>query len=196
MHAIARLFAAGLCAAAAASAVQAQTRSVQPRANVIPSASARAAQAAPQPSGLRPVFPAGVSSGSGAVVSTDRVAASTATAPAVTDTIATTTGAALVTPAELPSIDNPTNANAAAAAATTVLGAGATVRGPGQTTGGAGGCSATDVARSFYFADANHDGELSRAEAGRLSIRSMTFEEMDRNFDGIISRFEYDDSVR
>jgi hypothetical protein len=88
------------------------------------------------------------------------------------------------------------DANAAAAAATTVMGAGATARGPGQATGGAGGFSATDIARSFYFADANHDGELTRSEAGRLSIRSLSFEEMDRNYDGIISRFEYDDSVR
>ncbi|MFI4926619.1 MAG: hypothetical protein ACHP7E_02890 [Burkholderiales bacterium] len=61
---------------------------------------------------------------------------------------------------------------------------------------GAGGYSATDVARSFFFADANHDGELTRAEFRRLSILTMPFEQMDRNFDGVISRFEYEDSVR
>ncbi|NNU44707.1 hypothetical protein [Ramlibacter montanisoli] len=53
-----------------------------------------------------------------------------------------------------------------------------------------------DIARSFFFADANHDGDLTRAEARRLSIGTMSFEEMDRNFDGLISRFEYEDSLR
>ena len=46
------------------------------------------------------------------------------------------------------------------------------------------------------MAEGNKDGELTRAEASRLSISTMTFEEMDRNFDGIITRFEYSDSVR
>ena len=67
---------------------------------------------------------------------------------------------------------------------------------PARRLGGAGGFSATDTARSFFFADANKDGELTRAEAARLSISTMSFEEMDRNFDGVITRFEYSDSVR
>jgi hypothetical protein len=70
------------------------------------------------------------------------------------------------------------------------------VRGPSQGADGAGGFAAADAARSFFFADANHDGELSRAEAARLSIATMSFEQMDRNFDGVISRFEYQDSLR
>jgi hypothetical protein len=218
MLAFSRLaFAAALCTLAAATAVHAQQR-VRPATNVIPSAAARAAQSAPRPTGLTPTFPAGVSSGSGAAVSTDPIAASTTpiapaaigvpplTSPRIPaelppagtttttltppTTVVTTPGGIVTTPGTTPF--NP----AAAAAATTVLGAGATVRGPGQAVGGAGGFSATDTARSFFFADANHDGDLTRAEFGRLSISTMTFEEMDRNFDGIISRFEYDDSVR
>jgi len=77
-----------------------------------------------------------------------------------------------------------------------VMGAGATVRGPAQDLGGAGGFSAHDLARSFFFADANKDGELTRAEAARLSISNLPFEEMDRNFDGVITRFEYEDTLR
>jgi hypothetical protein len=81
---------------------------------------------------------------------------------------------------------------------TAVLGAsGGLVAGPAQYgAAGAGGFAAADTARSFFFADGNHDGELTRAEARRLSIVTMSFEEMDRNFDGVISRFEYDDSVQ
>jgi hypothetical protein len=197
MHAVFRYLAAGLCAAAAASAVQAQTRSVAPAANTVPSASARAAQSAPSPSGLRPIFPAGISSGSGASVSRDPIAASTSPIPAfgTADTTGgVTTGSTNTLTPELPSFGavNTTTLGAAAAA-----GAGNTVRGPGQrVAGGAGGFSSVDQARSFFFADANHDGELTRAEAARLSIMTMGFEEMDRNFDGVISRFEYDDSLR
>lgn len=191
MPALTRLLLAGFCAAAAASAVQAQSR-LGHVANTPPPASSQSSQAAPQPGGLRPVFPAGVTSGSGAAVSTDPVAATTAPTPPSTSptpspgtpTTPTGGGGRTLVP------------DVAVVPATNVLGAGATVRGPAQSVGGAGGFNATDVARSFFFADANHDGELTRAEAARLSILTLTFEEMDRNFDGIISRFEYEDSVR
>jgi hypothetical protein len=193
MHPLARLCAAGLCAVAVCS-VQAQVRSVRPATNTAPSASTRAAQAAPT-SGLRPVFPAGVNSGSGARTSQDPVAAAAAPVPASSarpGTIGGTTigGGGLIP--ELPSVDN-----GAASSATQVLGAGPSVPGPSQTlNSGAGGFSATDLARSWYFADANHDGDLTRAEAGRLSIAPLNFEQMDRNFDGVISRFEYEDATR
>lgn len=196
MHPVIRYLAAGLCAAAAASAVQAQTRSVAPATNTIPSANARAAQSAPSPAGLRPIFPAGISSGSGAAVSRDPIAASTSPispfgSPVTNIGAVDTTGTSTPLTPELPNFG---------AVNTTVLGgsgAGNTVRGPGQRiAGGAGGFSAVDQARSFIFADANRDGELTRAEAGRLSIMTMGFEEMDRNFDGVITRFEYDDSLR
>ena len=199
MHALTRLLAAGVCAACAASAVLAQTRQVAPRTATAPSASTRAATAAPQPGGLRPIFPAGVNSGSGAAVSSDPVAASTSPIPAGTSTATTTTttapGGGRV-PSEL--LPSDTNVGAVTTAPNTaVLGAGATAPGPAQWgAGGAGGFAAVDTARSFLSADANHDGQLTRAEARRLSISTMSFEEMDRNFDGVITRFEYEDSVR
>ena len=195
MHPFLRLFAVGLCVAAAASAVQAQTRrGVAGVPNPQPSASARTALAAPNPAGLRPMFPAGITSGSGARVSTDPIAADAAPVPATSAStgaaVSPTTGGAIrpgVPPLDI----------TAAAAATQVLGAGPTVPGPSQSlNSGAGGYNATDLARSFFFADSNHDGDLTRAEAGRLAIAPLSFEQMDRNFDGVISRFEYEDATR
>lgn len=191
MHAFVRLFAAGLCAAAACAA-QAQVRSVQPAPNRIPDVSAGTARAAPDPSGLQPRFPAGVSSGSGARVSTDPIARDAAPVPPSSagrsgGGAGGGVGGGVVVRPDLP--PGPVN--------TTVLGAGTSVRGPGERLeGGAGGFSAVDEARSFFFADADHDGELTRAEAGRLSIMTLSFEEMDRNYDQVISRFEYEDSLR
>ncbi|MDB5898928.1 MAG: hypothetical protein JWP41_2530 [Ramlibacter sp.] len=191
MHALSRLVALGVVAASGAT-VQAQVARVHPSASSAPSASARAATAAPNPAGLRPVFPAGITSGSGAAVSTDPVAANAAGSTGITPPGSPVTGSTTV-PAELLPVDG----TLVVPATNVVGGAGSSVRGPGQRpAGGAGGFSATDQARSFYFADANHDGELTRAEAARLSISTMSFEEMDRNFDGIISRFEYEDSLR
>ncbi|HEY8358359.1 MAG TPA: hypothetical protein VIL30_12955, partial [Ramlibacter sp.] len=73
---LSRLAVAGAVALLAVTTAQAQQRSVRPAANTAtPTASARAAQAAPNPAGLRPQFPAGLTSGSGAIVSGDPVAA-------------------------------------------------------------------------------------------------------------------------
>ena len=197
MHAVSRYLAAGLFAVASASAVHAQSRSVQAVPNPMPSAAQRAAQSAPSPAGLRPVFPAGITAGSGARVSRDPIAASTAPIAPFGSTVTTTAGSVDVNGAIIPELPVFGTANTTMLGAGAVAGAANTVRGPGQrVAGGAGGFSAVDQARSFYFADANHDGELTRAEAARLSIMTMTFEEMDRNFDGIISRFEYEDSLR
>jgi len=217
MLASTRLAAALVCALAAASAVHAQTTRapsrVQPATNVVPSAAARIAQTAPRPTGLVSTFPAGITSGSGAAVATNPIAQSTSTIPAVGSTLANTTPfPGTLPPSELPAgtpgflvpgtttIVTPgvgvTTPAVTAAVATNVMGAGATVRGPGQSVGGAGGFNATDQARSFFFADGNHDGDITRAEFGRLSISTMTFEEMDRNYDGVVSRFEYEDSMR
>lgn len=63
-------------------------------------------------------------------------------------------------------------------------------------TAAAGPISSVDIARSFLGADANRDGELTRAEAARLTIFPVPFEEMDLDRDGILSRSEYDDGVR
>jgi glucose/arabinose dehydrogenase len=66
------------------------------------------------------------------------------------------------------------------------MGAGPAIRGP---------LSAVDIARAFLDADTNHDGQLSRAEAQRLSIPlGASFDDLDRDHDGVLSRFEYQDA--
>ena len=62
--------------------------------------------------------------------------------------------------------------------------------------GGAAGFTPLQIAQSFMGADTNRDGELTRGEALRLTIAPYSFEEMDNNHDGILSRSEYEDSVR
>jgi hypothetical protein len=66
----------------------------------------------------------------------------------------------------------------------------------GPVSGPAGNYTPLQIAQSFLGADANHDGELTRAEFQHLTIKPYTFEEMDRDHDGIVTRFEYDDAVR
>lgn len=193
MHALPRFLALGAMAVAASAALAAgQVRSVQAAPSSSPSAAQRAAAAAPNPAGLRPPLPAGLTDGSGAAVATDPVAANNAiTRPAATSgTSGTTVAGPVFNPGS-------TTIDTTAQAATTVLGAGATVPGPSQdVNAGAGGYSAVDLARSFYMADANHDGELTPAEFNRLTIRPMGFQQMDRDFDGVISRFEFEDATQ
>lgn len=197
MNAITRLLAVGICAAAAASAANAQVRQLSRGISAPRPATNTTAPSAPNPAGLRPIFPAGISSGSGAAVSSDPIAASTSPIAPAGSATPPTTGNGNLPPSELPSPDGNFTGNITNLPNTAVLGAGATVPGPAQrANSGAGGFSAVDIARSFFFADANHDGDLTRAEARRLSIGTMSFEEMDRNYDGQISRFEYEDSLR
>jgi hypothetical protein len=59
-----------------------------------------------------------------------------------------------------------------------------------------GPVTAVQVARMFLQADADGDGLLSRAEALRLPFVTMTFEDMDTNRDGSVSRSEYEASLR
>ena len=81
--------------------------------------------------------------------------------------------------------------------ATNTMGASAGAPGPAQNVpAGSSGYSALQLAQSFRTADANLNGELTRAEALRLSIMPLSFEEMDRNKDGVLSRSEYEDGVR
>jgi hypothetical protein len=192
MHALPRFLALSALALAASAALAAgQVRSVQPAPSSAPSAAQRAAAAAPKPGGLRPPLPAGLTDGSGAAVATDPVAANNAI------TRAPAAGGTTGTPAAGP-VFNPgsTTIDTTAQAATTVLGAGATVPGPSQdVNAGAGGYNAVDLARSFYMADANHDGELTAAEFSRLTIHPLGFQQTDRDFDGVISRFEFDDAT-
>lgn len=237
---LAAALAVALFAAGAAQAQQ--SGSVRGAANASPSATARTAQAAPKPGGLRPLFPAGITSGSGASQSTDRIARTTApvTAPTTSRTTTTTTAdttgqppgtvtrvvdadgtvtttvvnadgtMTVTTSTGTPIVPAPgftTGGGVAAGATTTYDGAAATtvlggpaagfVAGPPQFIPGGGlGFSAVDIARSFIGADANRDGELTRTEARRLAIAGMSFEEMDRNYDGVVSRSEYEDGLR
>lgn len=90
---------------------------------------------------------------------------------------------------------NPDAASDVRTPETNVLGAAAAYS--GVVYGGAPGAwSTVDIARSFLLADTNRDGELTRAEAQRLSIAPYSFDEMDWNHDGILSRFEYEDATR
>jgi hypothetical protein len=81
---------------------------------------------------------------------------------------------------------------------TTAMGAGGygVPPGPQYLSTGPAPYTALQIAQSFLGADANRDGELTRAEARRLSIMPSSFEEMDRDHDGILTRSEYEDAVR
>ena len=136
----------------------------------------------PSPAGLASQFPAGLPSPLQSPAGLPSPTAPNLASPA--------------TPAGSPPID------AGVAPQTSVLGA------PGyggvsavRSSPGAGAVSgvaytALQIAQSFLGADANRDGELTRAEAQRLTIMPYSFEEMDRNHDGILTRFEYEDGVR
>jgi hypothetical protein len=50
------------------------------------------------------------------------------------------------------------------------------------------------IRQSFDRADANGDGQLTRAEAQRLAILPHSFEDMDLNKDGVVTRAEYEAS--
>lgn len=65
----------------------------------------------------------------------------------------------------------------------------------GMTRPTSGAYTAVDVARSFLLADIDRDGDLSRAEATRLSVMPLSFEEMDANHDDTLTRSEYEDAL-
>ncbi|MCG2594536.1 EF-hand domain-containing protein [Ramlibacter sp. XY19] len=174
---LSRLAAALSLALLATTSVYAQRAQVAPSAAPKASPSAIVNQSSPNPAGLRPLLPSGLTAGSGAAVATDP---NIAAAAPISDVGSSMPGSDAVN----------------AAAATTVMGAGGS-RGPAQYLGsGNPGFSAIDIARSFITADGNRDNELTEAEARRLSISMMSFQEMDRNFDGRVSRSEYEDSLR
>jgi len=66
----------------------------------------------------------------------------------------------------------------------------------GPVSGPAGSYTPLQIAQSFLGADANHDGDLTRAEFQHLTIKPYTFEEMDADHDGIVTRSEYENAVR
>jgi hypothetical protein len=79
---------------------------------------------------------------------------------------------------------------------TAVMGAGGEPNGPQALSSGPGPYTALQLAESFLRADANRDGGLSRAEFQRLTIAPASFEEMDRDHNGVVTRSEYDDGSR
>lgn len=188
MHRYALLLAAGLVAAAAAPAAFAQATVNR---TMSPSTSSFAATRTPSQAGRVPIRPDGSVGFTGTLPSVSGSSGSPG---------ATGTGGALVPGAGVPATGGGVigfPAEIVTGPNTTVLGAGASVPGPTQyLNSGAGGFSAIDIAKSFYIADANHDGVLTPAEARRLSIVTQAFEVMDRDFDGLISRAEYEESLR
>jgi hypothetical protein len=52
--------------------------------------------------------------------------------------------------------------------------------------------TAEQIRQAFDLADSNSDGQLSRAEAQRLSILPHSFEDLDQNKDGVLGRGEYE----
>ena len=64
-----------------------------------------------------------------------------------------------------------------------------------QTMGG-GPLTSLQISQLFAQADADNDGLLTRAEALRLPLVTMSFDDMDTNRDGVVSRSEYDASLR
>ena len=79
---------------------------------------------------------------------------------------------------------------------TAAMGAGGIANASRVVPSGAGPYTALQLAESFQRADANRDGELSRAEFQRLTIAPASFEEMDRDHNGIVTRSEYEDGTR
>ena len=54
--------------------------------------------------------------------------------------------------------------------------------------------NAAQARQAFDLADGNSDGQLSRQEAQSLVILPRSFEDMDQNKDGVISRAEFEAS--
>jgi hypothetical protein len=189
MHRYALLLAAGVAAAAAAPGAFAQATINRTQSAA---ASSFSATRTPSQAGRVPVRPDGSVGFTGTLPSISGSSGSPG---------ATGTGGAFVPGAGTPAVIGVGGGTVPVEVVngpnTAVLGAGATVPGPTQyLNSGAGGFSAIDIAKSFYIADANHDGVLTEAEARRLTIQSQSFQQMDRDFDGTISRAEYEESLQ
>lgn len=166
--AIALVLAAGASLAQTAGRVRGATQPTAPAAAARPatSPSGLPAPSTTNPAGLNSQFPAGL-----------------------TGAEATATNGSIIAGPDAAPVDP--------GAGTQVMGGAGGVPASRRSTGpGSGGFTAQQVAQSFLGADANRDGELTRGEAQRLSIAPYSFEEMDLNKDGIITRFEYEDGVR
>lgn len=169
------------------SQAQSSTRSVrpaaQPRAPVL--APGAVGSGAPSPAGLASPIPnpAGLTSRFPAGLPPPPVDTTQAPSTDVTEAPPATSGGG-----RAPAVDG-------APPQTSVMGYGAAA-GPLPSGVGRGPYTALQVAQSFLGADGNRDGDLTRAEAQRLTLAPYAFEEMDRNHDGILTRFEYEDAMR
>lgn len=52
--------------------------------------------------------------------------------------------------------------------------------------------TAQQIREAFELADADSNGELTRAEIQRAAILPRSFEDMDQNKDGVVTRAEYE----
>jgi hypothetical protein len=149
----------------------------------------------PKPAGLPSRFPAGlpetgIMGNAGTPVGVPPATPGTTTTG---DTGGTTSGSGVdtsgtgVTPV-------PTMTGAGTSAAGLAYAGAAAPQGP--VSGPAGNYTALQVAQSFLGADANHDGDLTRAEFQHLTIKPYSFEEIDADHDGIVTRSEYENAVR
>jgi hypothetical protein len=190
---VSRLGCALLLAAAAAASHAQTSRKIQSVPQ--PAAPTNAATLGlPKPAGLPSQFPAGLpetgvmgSSGTPIGVAPATInpnePGGTVTAPDTSGTA--TTGSTGTVPTTTGAGVNP--------AGVTYMGAGAP---QGPVSGPAGSYTPLQIAQSFLGADANHDGDLTRAEFQHLTIKPYTFEEMDADHDGIVTRSEYENAVR
>jgi hypothetical protein len=149
----------------------------------------------PKPGGLPSQFPAGlpetgVMGSSGTPIG---VAPATTNTNEPAGTITTPNTSGTTTTGSSGPVPTTTGAGVNAAGVTSYLGAAAP---QGPVSGPAGSYTPLQIAQSFLGADANHDGELTRAEFQHLTIKPYTFEEMDADHDGIVTRSEYENAVR
>jgi hypothetical protein len=184
-----RLLAGAACAlllGAGSTAALAQTsfggRAIGPGTAPAPNPAAATANALPSPGGLRSplITPGGI---------TTAPPAGLPSAP--TDTAGA--GRPIPTDATAGGGNGGVPGYGGAGPATNVMG-GPGFAGPVAT--GAGPYATVDIARSYLAADSDRSGDLTRSEAQRLSISPVTFEEMDRDGNGRVTRWEYEDAVR
>lgn len=184
-----RVFLYAACVCAVLAAVPAQAQTVGGKIRVVPQPAAPAPTAAianrplpgaPSASGLASPFPPSASAPGVAAVPGTSAMGTVPSGAAPSDI-----NSGLGDPGSTPQAPD-----------TTVMGAGPYGSRGIARAGGLGPLTALDIARSFLQADGNRDGELSRAEATRLSILPLTFEEMDANHDDRLTRSEYEDAVR
>ncbi|HEX7890888.1 MAG TPA: hypothetical protein VF522_16150 [Ramlibacter sp.] len=181
MLVVTRLLAAGLCAAAAVTAVQAQQLGRKSPAPIVtPGRTATGpaitgSTATTRPSVRAELFPAEVSPGS------------------------TPPGVAPPQPGTVVLLPDGTSVFSPAATDYRARRAGAYAAAPDTTVMGSAiscGASASDEVRAFLYADGDQDCQLTRAEARLLGPTTRTFDEMDRNSDGFVTRAEFDASLR